>query len=122
MNKLLESVETSLASRSSRRGFLGWIARATLVMASSALGLVGLQQRAVAYDVVCCTLATATHCSTCPNCPPSYDYTYWWTCCYGGCVYYCRDCENTSLGTWCSCYWTENANCTGQICSFRPAP
>lgn len=121
MSKIVDRMSADLASRSSRRGFLGRIARVSAVIGVSAFGLVGLEQEAAAYDVVCCTLASAGRCPTCPNCPASYDYTYYWACCYGGCRWYCRDCEQTSTGSWCSCYWTDNVNCNG-ICSFHPAP
>lgn len=117
---ILDPIQFHLARRSTRRGLLGRMARATALVGASALGLVGLQSKAAAADA-CCNLASGTRCTTCPNCPPSHPIDWWWTCCYNGCKYFCRDCYNSELGTYCSCFWSDNSNCGG-ICSFSPAP
>lgn len=118
MASLIERQADRLSARSSRRGFMRVAAKVTAAVAGVGVGFSRFYNQAAASSHACCTLAFGL-CSTCPNCPSNTYQIYGWACCYGGCIWTCKECYfNAQYSSGCSCAYNNYANCAGQICNY----
>lgn len=107
----LARIDSVLARRSGRRGFLGFSARIVAVLTGLSAGFKMLEQPAAAYSYLCCNLQYNL-CGVCPGCPAGEQHAYAWSCCYNSCNYYCQECNDSQ----CSCAWSDGYQCGPDPC------
>lgn len=115
----IERVQSHLAKRTGRRGFLRLAARVTAWISGTTLGVVLMSNHAAAiWQYACCWFPDAHgFCGTCPNCPAGEQNIYNWNCCYNNCTWTCLDCVDNH----CSCGINNGTSCGGGRCAgFGP--
>lgn len=135
MDPIFDTEESPLTSRTTRRGFLGFVSRAGMVVVATAAGIVEASGKAMAAPLAtwrCCTLYFGQ-----PNCPINQYGSYYctrgtmrtWCCCSGSRTYACGECTGSTdchVGPfYCSAGWTTAPNtcvagCAGGLAIADP--